>query len=86
MPISANRVIGEIPHFCTLNMYTCHGVKSVRIQSFSGPYFPAFGLNTEVYRVNFRIQTECGKRSEYGEFLRNVLLFRLVDLIALFRQ
>ena len=24
-----------------------HCLKSVRIQSFSGPYFPAFGLNTE---------------------------------------
>ena len=26
-------------------------VKSVRIRSFSGPYFPAFGLNTERYSV-----------------------------------
>ena len=25
-------------------------VKSVRIRSFSGPYFPAFRLNTEKYR------------------------------------
>ena len=25
----------------------CHCVKSVRNRSFSGPYFPAFGLNTE---------------------------------------
>ena len=24
-------------------------VKSVRIRSYSGPYFPAFGLNTEKY-------------------------------------
>ena len=31
-----------------------HCVKSVRIRSFSRPYFPAFGLNTE-------IQSECGK-------------------------
>ena len=28
---------------------------------FSGPYFPAFGLNTERYRVSLRIQSECGK-------------------------
>ena len=28
-----------------------HCVKSVRIWSFSGPYFPAFGLNTERYGV-----------------------------------
>ena len=28
------------------------GVESVRIRSFSGPYIPAFGLNTERYGVN----------------------------------
>ena len=41
-----------------------HYVKSVRIWSFSGPYFPAFGLNTERYGLSFvslRIQSECGK-------------------------
>ena len=38
-----------------------HCVKSVRIRSFSGPYFPAFGLNTEIYGVNLPIQSECGK-------------------------
>ena len=26
-----------------------HCVKSVRVRSFSGPYFLAFGLNTEIY-------------------------------------
>ena len=38
-----------------------HHVKSVRIRSYSGPYFPAFGLNTERYRLSLRIQSECGK-------------------------
>ena len=38
-----------------------HSVKSVRIWSFSGPYFPAFRLNTEIYKVKLRIQTTCGK-------------------------
>ena len=38
-----------------------HCVKSVRIWSYSGPYFPAFGLNTERYRMSIRIQTKCGK-------------------------
>ena len=28
---------------------------------FSGPYFPAFGLNTERYSVFIRIQYDCGK-------------------------
>ena len=36
-------------------------VKSVRIQSFSNPYFTAFGMNTEINRVKLRIQYECGK-------------------------
>ena len=38
-----------------------HCVKSVRIRSFSGPYFPAFGLNTERYSASLRIQSEGGK-------------------------
>ena len=38
-----------------------HCVKSVRIRSFSGPYFPAFGLNTERYSVSLCIQSKCGK-------------------------
>ena len=32
-------------------------MKSVRIRSFSGPYFPAFGL----IFVSLRIQSKCGK-------------------------
>ena len=28
---------------------------------FSGPYFPVFGLNTEIYEVNLRIQSEDRK-------------------------
>ena len=37
-----------------------HCVKSVCIRSFSGPYFPTFGLNTERYGcgVSLRIQSE----------------------------
>ena len=37
-----------------------HCVKSVRICSYSGLYFPAFGLNTETYFVSLRIQFDCG--------------------------
>ena len=36
-----------------------HCVKSVLIRSYSGPYFPAFGLNTERYGVSLRIHCEC---------------------------
>ena len=38
-----------------------HSVKSVHIRSYSGPYFPTFGLNTEKYYVSLRIQCEPGK-------------------------
>ena len=38
-----------------------HCVKSVPIRSSSGPFFPAFGLNTEIYRVNLRIQSKLKK-------------------------
>ena len=33
----------------------------LRIRSYSGPHFPAFGLNTEGFFVSLRIQSECGK-------------------------
>ena len=41
--------------------------KSVRIGSFSCPFFPAFGLNTERYFEN-----TDQKDSEYGLFSRSV--------------
>ena len=37
-----------------------HCVRSVRIWSFSGPYFPAFRLNTEIW-IFLRTQAECRK-------------------------
>ena len=38
-----------------------HCVKRTRHGVFSGLYFPVFGLNTEIYEVNLRIQSEYGK-------------------------
>ena len=39
-----------------------HVEKRIRIQSFSGPYFLAFELNTKIYSVNLlRIQSECAR-------------------------
>ena len=37
-----------------------HCIKSVRIRSFSGSYFPVFGLNAEKYGISFRVQSESG--------------------------
>ena len=36
-------------------------VRGVRIQSYFGPHFPAFGLNTERYGVSTRNKSEFGK-------------------------
>ena len=38
-----------------------HSVKTVCIRSFSGPYSPTFGLNSEIYEVFLRILSECWK-------------------------
>ena len=49
-----------------------HYVKIVCIQSCSGPYFPAFALNSiSPYSVRMRGNTEQNN-SEYGQFLRSV--------------
>ena len=37
-------------------------VKSVQIRSFSGPCFPVFELNTKIYAINLRIQSEWRKK------------------------
>ena len=48
-----------------------------KYEVFSGPYFPAFGLNTEKYEVSLRIQSKCGKiqtrnNSVFGHFSRSL--------------
>ena len=34
-------------------------MRRVQIKGFFWSYFPVFGINTEVYRVNLPIQSEC---------------------------
>ena len=51
--------------------------KASKYGIFSGPYFPVFGLNTEIYEVNLRIQSEYRKlrtrrNSVFGHFSRIV--------------
>ena len=48
----------------------------------SGPYFPIFGLNTDIYSVNLCIQSEHRKiwtrnNPVFGHFSRSALVFRL---------
>ena len=51
----------ELNRISNFTISNVHGVKSVCIRSYSSPYFPAFGQNTERYRVSLHIQSECGK-------------------------
>ena len=54
-----------------------HCVKSIRIWSFPGPFFPSFGLDTKRSERSLRIQSGYGKKltkkinSEYGHFSRS---------------
>ena len=53
-----------------------HCVNSVRIRSYSGPHFLAFGLNTERYFASLHIQSKCKENadqnnSKYGHFSRS---------------
>ena len=43
-------------------------------QSFSGPCFPAFGLNTEIYSVTLRIQSKCGKIGTSEIYLLQIMV------------
>ena len=40
---------------------TCTAWKVSKYGVISGPYFPVLGLNTEIYEVNLRIQSEYWK-------------------------
>ena len=48
---------------------------------FSGPYFPLIGLNTKIYGINLRIQSEYGniqtrKNSVFGHFSRSAIFYQ----------
>ena len=53
---------------------------------FSGPYFPVFGLNTEIYGVNLLIQSEyrkiwTRKNSAFGYFFRSEYYTKWLRLV-----
>ena len=49
-----------------------HFVKSVQIRSFSGPYFPVFGLNTE---ITFAVFSFAAWVTDFSEIQEAFLLF-----------
>ena len=66
------------------SLYTVWNVSKYGV--FSGPYFLIFELHTEIYVVNLRVKSECGKlqnrkNSIFGYFSRSVIYcFLTVDL------
>ena len=58
--------------------------------AFSGQYFPVFGLNTEIYGVNLRIQSEyreirTRKNSVFGHFSRSAM-FLVIAMVEFKRD
>ena len=60
------------PTIASKSVHSLHGMKSVRIRSFSGPHFPAFG-DTPYLSVLVRMRENTDqKNSEYRHFSRSV--------------
>ena len=80
----------ENPWLCLIqkNSSLVHTVWKVsQYGVFSGPYSPLFGLNTEIYGVNLRIQSEYRKiqtRKNYvfGHFSRSVKFSTFISKIC----
>ena len=66
----------------SLNFWPCNTAQKVsKYRVISGPCFPVFGLNTEIYSVNLRIQSEYRKiqtrnNSVFGHFSRSAWLIK----------
>ena len=57
-------------------------MKSVQTQTFSGPHFSVFELNTDIYKLNLRIQSKYGKiRTRKISVLRPVNEGRVIALV-----
>ena len=64
--------------------------KCLNSEFLSGPYFPAFGLNTQVYQVNIRIQSKCRKiwtrKSPDSDIFRTVKKLKINQNVFKARQ
>ena len=72
------------PHFW--HEITARKMSKYRV--FSGPYFPVFGLNTEIYRVNLCLHSKYGKiwtkkNFIFGHFLRSEIFHLLFQALYL---
>ena len=73
-----------LSHFIIV-LRNLHYVKSVQVRNFSGPCFPVFGLNMEIYCVNHRIHSKYGKirtrKTPYLDTFDTVLVAYLINKI-----
>ena len=61
--------------------------KVSKYEVFSGPYFPAFGLDTERYGISLHIQSECGKiRTRKNIVFRHFSRSEWFDLATIIRS
>ena len=58
--LNGKKIVGTFYKKECKNKSNRHCVEIFRIRSFYGPYFPAFGLNTERCRVSLRIYSVYG--------------------------
>ena len=58
-----------------------HCVKSVHIRSYSGPHFPAFGLNKERYSVGIRENADSFYAATVGNCFNKNCLSQMFDMI-----
>ena len=56
-------ILHLVPCICKSKLYerSDSTQKASNFGVFSGPYFPVFGLNTKIFRLNLRVQSEYGK-------------------------
>ena len=74
------RKCSESNHKLRIQNTTSHCVKNVHIRSYSGPYFPAFGLSISPYSIRMRENTDQHD-SKYGHFSRSIWKSKSMVLI-----
>ena len=82
---SVGSVIATPPRFNSCISPTAWKVSKYGV--FSGPYYPLFGLNTEIYSVNLRIQSKCRKygaeKTPYLDTFHAVVVYKTKLLLAI---
>ena len=80
----------EFPFWHKGNMWNSYCVKSVRIWSYSGPFFPAFRMSTERCRVSLHVQSEYGKIqtriTSNTDTFHVIIVYRKPSKLDLFRN